>query len=340
MKLPELNKCENTHDVKNTHEKTPMKRLRWLWWLGLWVAIGGGAVAATAQTVPLPAGTVQGHATDLTADVVVRADYVTVLTAVQDMTGTPVGNLSNEDFELYEDGQLQTLTRVGRQDDQPLRLAMLLDISASVRNRLRFQQEAALDFFRRVLQPKDRAAFYAFNHDVYLRQDLTADLAALESAVRGVEARGATALYDAIFIAARRLEHEPGRRVIVVVSDGQNTVSRVTRERAIEEVNRTDAVVFGICPVIRTAYDDFLAPPDNDFELLCRQTGGRVFLVTSLPELAAGFAQLESELRAQYVLSYYSSNEARDGKFRQIEVRVKRPGVVVRARRGYYAPTQ
>lgn len=316
-----------------------MKTLLRGWWLGWWLIVIGGA-AATAQVVPLPADAVRGRNGDPAADVVVRADYVTVLTAVQDVTGAPVGNLGDDDFEIYEDGRLQTITRVGRQEDQPLRLAMLLDVSASVRNRLKFEQDAALDFFRRVLRPEDRAAFYAFNHDVYLRQDLTGSLAALESAVRGLEARGATALYDAIFIAARRLEREPGRRVIVVVSDGQNTVSRVTRERAIEEVNRTDAVVFGVCPVIRTEYDDFLPPPDNDFELLCRQTGGRVFMVTSLPELTVGFAQLESELRAQYVLSYYSSNEARDGKFRRIEVRVKRPGVVVRARRGYYAPTQ
>lgn len=191
-----------------------------------------------------------------------------------------------------------------------------------------------------MLRPQDRAAFYAFNHDVYLRQDLTSSLSALETAVRGLEARGATALYDAIFIAARRLEREPGRRVIIVVSDGQNTVSRVTRERALEEVNRTDAIIFGICPIIRTEYDDFLPPPDNDFDLLCRQTGGRVFMVTSLSELTTGFAQLEAELRAQYVLSYYSSNDARDGRFRRIEVRVKRPGVTVRARSGYYAPTQ
>ncbi|OYT71145.1 MAG: hypothetical protein CFK52_08955 [Chloracidobacterium sp. CP2_5A] len=313
---------------------------RWArWWLAVCLLLAGGA-AATAQVVPLPPDPARGRGADSAADVVVRSDYVTVLTVVNSATGAPIENLSDSDFEIYEDGQLQTISRVGRQADQPLRLAMLLDISASVRNRLRFEQEAVLDFFRRMLRPEDQAAFYAFNHDVYLRQDLTASLPALEAAARGLDARGATALYDAIFIAARRLEREPGRRVIVVVSDGQNTVSRVTRERAIEEVNRADAVIFGICPVIRTEYDDFLPPPDNDFEALCRQTGGRVLMVTSLSELSSGFGQLETELRAQYALSYYSSNEARDGKFRRIEVRVKRPGVTVRARRGYYAPTQ
>ena len=309
------------------------------WWSAVWLLVVS-SLSVAAQVVPVPADTLPGRNGDTAADVVVRADYVTVLTAVNGAAGLPVQNLSDADFEIYEDGQLQVISRVGRQDDQPLRLALLLDISASVRNRLKFEQEAALDFFRRVLRPQDRAAFYAFNHDVYLRQDLTSSLSALETAVRGLEARGATALYDAIFIAARRLEREPGRRVIVVVSDGQNTVSRVTRERALEEVNRTDAIIFGICPIIRTEYDDFLPPPDNDFDLLCRQTGGRVFMVTSLSELTTGFAQLEAELRAQYVLSYYSSNDARDGRFRRIEVRVKRPGVTVRARSGYYAPTQ
>ncbi|QUV98966.1 VWA domain-containing protein [Chloracidobacterium sp. MS 40/45] len=309
------------------------------WWSAVWLLVGG-SLSVVAQVVPVPANTLPGGNRETAADVVVRADYVTVLTSVNSTTGLPVQNLSDTDFEIYEDGQLQVISRVGRQADQPLRLTLLLDISASVRNRLKFEQEAALDFFRRVLRPQDRAAFYAFNHDVYLRQDLTSSLSALETAVRGLEARGATALYDAIFIAARRLEREPGRRVIIVVSDGQNTVSRVTRERALEEVNRTDAIIFGICPIIRTEYDDFLPPPDNDFDLLCRQTGGRVFMVTSLSELTTGFAQLEAELRAQYVLSYYSSNDARDGRFRRIEVRVKRPGVTVRARSGYYAPTQ
>ncbi len=309
------------------------------WWSAVWLLVVS-SLSGVAQVVPVPADTLPGRTSDTSADVVVRTDYVTVLTSVNGAAGLPVSNLSDADFEIYEDGKLQVISRVGRQDDQPLRLALLLDISASVRNRLKFEQEAALDFFRRVLRPQDRAAFYAFNHDVYLRQDLTSSLSALEAAVRGLEARGATALYDAIFIAARRLEREPGRRVIIVVSDGQNTVSRVTRERALEEVNRTDAIIFGICPVIRTEYDDFLPPPDNDFDMLCRQTGGRVFMVTSLPELTTGFAQLEAELRAQYVLSYYSSNEARDGRFRRIEVRVKRPGVTVRARSGYYAPTQ
>ncbi len=309
------------------------------WWSAVWLLVAS-SLSVVAQVVPVPADTLPGRTSDAAADVVVRADYVTVLTAVNSTAGLPVQNLSDADFEIYEDGQLQVISRVGRQEDQPLRLALLLDISASVRNRLKFEQEAALDFFRRMLRTQDRAAFYAFNHDVYLRQDLTSSLGALEAAVRGLEARGATALYDAIFIAARRLEREPGRRVIIVVSDGQNTVSRVTRERALEEVNRTDAIIFGICPVIRTEYDDFLPPPDNDFDLLCRQTGGRVFMVTSLSELTTGFAQLEAELRAQYVLSYYSSNDARDGRFRRIEVRVKRPGVTVRARSGYYAPTQ
>ncbi len=316
-----------------------MKRTRQAWWIAVWLLVVGSLPAA-AQVVPVPADTLPGRTSDTAADVVVRADYVTVLTSVNGAAGLPVPNLSDADFEIYEDGKLQVINRVGRQEEQPLHLALLLDISASVRNRLKFEQEAALDFFRRVLRPQDRAALYAFNHDVYLRQDLTSSLGALETAVRGLEARGATALYDAIFIAARRLEREPGRRVIIVVSDGQNTVSRVTRERVLEEVNRTDAIIFGICPVIRTEYADFLPPPDNDFDLLCRQTGGRVFMVTSLSELTTGFAQLEAELRAQYVLSYYSSNEARDGKFRRIEVRVKRPGVTVRARSGYYAPTQ
>lgn len=295
------------------------------------------AATAYAQAVPLPPD-VKGRSGDDGGDVIVRSDLVTVLAAVNAATGQPVLNLRDDEFEVLENGVPQALNKVGRQDNVPLRLVVMLDTSLSVRNRLKLEQEAAIDFLRRTLRPNDRAAFYSFNHDVYLRQDLTDSLTALEAATRNLDARGATAIFDAAFIGARRLATEDGRRVIVIVSDGQNTVSKATRERALAEISRTDAVVFGICPLIRTEYDAYIKQPPNDLELLASQTGGRVITVSSPEEIMTGFAQLEAELRAQYVLSYYSSNDTRDGKFRKIEVRVKRPGVRIRARNGYYAP--
>lgn len=130
-----------------------MKKTWQVWWrIAVWL-LGVGSLSVGAQVVPVPADTLPGRNGDTAADVVVRADYVTVLTSVNSTTGLPVQNLSDTDFEIYEDGQLQVISRVGRQADQPLRLALLLDISASVRNRLKFEQEAALDFPARAAPP-------------------------------------------------------------------------------------------------------------------------------------------------------------------------------------------
>jgi Ca-activated chloride channel homolog len=297
-----------------------------------------GVIGAQAQVIPVPPD-VKGRSTESDpTSFTVRSDLVTVLAAVNAQTGQPVLNLRDDEFEILENGVPQSISKVGRQEKVPLRMVVMLDTSSSVRNRLKLEQEAAIDFLRQTLRGEDRAAFYSFNHDVYLRQDLTDSLASLEAATRNLDARGATAIFDAAFIGARRLVNENGRRVIIIVSDGQNTVSKATRERALEEISRSDAVVFGICPLIRTEYDEYIKQPPNDLELLARQTGGRVITVSSAEELVSGFTELAAELRSQYVLSYYSSNDSRDGKFRKIEVRVKRPGVRIRARNGYYAP--
>jgi Ca-activated chloride channel homolog len=301
----------------------------------------GDGVCAHAQVLPVPPeATTPPKNQDEEAEVVIRSELITVLTAVSAANGQPIAGLSENDFEILEDGVPQTLSSLGRQENQSLALVLMLDTSSSVRNRLKLEQDAALNFIRDILRTNDRAALYAFNHDISVKQDLTGSLKALESAVGSLSAKGATAIYDAVFLGARRLVNEKGRRVIVVVSDGYNTISRTTVAKTLEEVSRSDAIVYGICPVIQTQYDQYVKQPQNDLELLCRQTGGRTFYISSPADFVSGFAQLAAEIRAQYVLTYSSTNEKRDGTFRKIEVRVKRPGVRIRARNGYYAPQE
>ncbi|MBX7221827.1 MAG: VWA domain-containing protein [Blastocatellia bacterium] len=312
--------------------------------LAVWLAVPFSSVAA--QSVPVPPevkGPVKkdktGAVQDDKNDIRVRSDLVTVAATVLRKNDEPVSRLERDDFEIYEDGKLQKIEAFSHEENNPLRLVMLLDTSSSVRNRLKFEQEAAVRFFREVLRPIDRAAFYSFNHDIVLRQDMTSDTTALESSTKGLEARGGTAIFDAIFVAAQRVGREKGRRVIVIVSDGSNTISKVTLARALEEVRKSEAVVYGVYAAAKTRYDDFLQDTSQStLETLARETGGRVFRTESAELLATQFAQLTAELKAQYNLAYYSTNDSHDGKYRKIEVRVKRPDLQVRARDGYIAP--
>src|SRR5204863_9732012 len=135
-------------------------------------------------------------------------------------------------------------------------LVVLFDVSSSVKPRLKFEQQAAVKFFRSVLRPVDRAALFAFNHDVTIEQDFTSDTESLASAARDLKAKGGTALYDAIYLAAEKLEKGPGRHVIVIISDGSNTISRTTLETALRMAERSDAAIYGIYTATRLSSEE------------------------------------------------------------------------------------
>ncbi len=280
----------------------------------------------------------QGAEAEQEGVIKLRSDLVTVTTTVTGGAGELIGNLGREDFEVFEDGSAQKIESFGR-SNVPLSLIVIFDASLSVRSRLDFEKQAVARFLRTTLRPVDRAAILSVSTDIVWRQELTSNLELLLAAVRSIAAEGATALYDAVNTAATRLLDSDGRRIIAVLSDGRDTISRATLAEALRNVQKADAVIYGIntggAPASANVRD---LAGERALETMADHTGGEVFFPNRLEDLEPAFARLGDQLRTQYVLGYYSTNESRDGAFRHVVVRVKRPGAYARARQGYYAP--
>ena len=272
------------------------------------------------------------------------ADLVTAITSVTDLAGNQINNLTKDDFVVYEDNQAQELEGVYREGQLPLRLVFLFDTSTSIRSRIEFEKRAAAQFFRQILRPGDSAAIISVGNDPVLETSFTSDYERLLNALDRLKAEGATALYAAMAEAAKILRAQEGRRVMVVLSDGTDTVSGIPLAQALKEVQQSDIVIYGV-------HSTGVAPSVNIQDLggefvlkaMSEDTGGKAFFPPiyddpkkEAKDLDEIYRRIAAEVRAQYVLTYYSKNEARSKAFRQIRVEVKRPGLQVRARRGYY----
>jgi len=272
------------------------------------------------------------------------ADLVNVITSVTDAAGNQVNDLSQNDFQIFEDNQPQDIAGFYREGQLPLRLIFLFDTSSSIRHRFDFEQRAAAQFFRQVLRPGDQAAIMSVSTDPRIELQFTSDVDRLVSTLAGLKAEGATALYNALIEAARYIRPAEGRHVLVVLSDGTDTASASTLAQALTEVQKADAIVYGV-------HSTGIAPSANvqdlagEFALkaMCEDTGGKAFFPPIYEEqkkeardLDEIYKRVAAEVRAQYVLTYYSKSAARANTFRSIRVEAKRPGMLVRARRGYY----
>lgn len=274
-----------------------------------------------------------------------RAELVTVITSVTDPAGNQVNDLTQKDFALFEDNSPQDIAGLYREGQLPLRLIFLFDTSSSIKHRFDFEQRAAARFFRQVMQPGDKCAIMSVASDPKLEIGLTEDVDQLVSTLSQLKPQGATALYDALIAAARYLRPTEGRHVMVVLSDGTDTVSSSTLAQALADIQRSDSVIYGV-------HSTGVAPSANVQDLagefvlkaMCEDTGGRAFFPPIYEEqkreardLDEIYKRLAADVRAQFVLTYYSKNEPKQGVFRTIRVEVKRPGLQVRARRGYYS---
>jgi len=288
------------------------------------------------------------HATDEAQDdkpVRLKADLVTVITSVTDPAGNQVNDLNQKDFELYEDGAAQDIAGFYREGQIPLRLIFLFDTSSSIRHRFDFEQRAAAQFFRNVMRQGDQAALISVASEAKVELQFTSDIDQLVSGLGQLKAQGATALYDAMIMAARYLRPSDGRHVMVVLSDGTDTVSVSTLAQALSESQKSDAIIYGVhsTGVAPSASVQDLAG-EFVMKTMCEDTGGRAFFPPiyedqkkELRDLDEIYKRLAAEVRAQFVLTYYSKGDAKAGAFRAIRVDVKRPGLQVRARRGYYS---
>src|SRR5713101_4165489 len=246
-----------------------------------------------------------------------------------------VTDLQKEDFTVSEDGLQQEIRYFGRQTDLPLRVGMLLDTSNSIRDRMKFEQEAAIDFLYNVIRrKKDQAFLMVFDNEPSIIQEFTDELGALRDVILRQRAGGGTALYDAIYAACKeRLGNPPlptgespeVRRVLVVISDGDDNLSSHSRGEAIEMAQRGGVVIYAIST-------------STQWVSAIEETDGRAFFPYRVDDLAQSFLDIGDELRSQYSLAYVPANKSADGKFRRIQIRVNRKGLIVRARKGYFAP--
>lgn len=274
-------------------------------------------------------------------------DLVALNVTVTDENDRYVTDIDVEGFQLFEDGAQQEVTFFTR-TQLPIALALLMDTSASMADRMSTAQEAAIGFAER-LRTQDLASIIDFDSRVDILHEFTNSLDALTSAIRRTSAGGSTSLYNAIYISLKELakigaaataEEEIRRQAIVMLSDGEDTSSLVGFEEVLELAKRSNTIIYSIglrSRDIRTRRG--FREADFVLRQLAQETGGRTFFPEQVEDLPEIYQRISDELSSQYTLGYVSKNPIRDGRWRRVVVRVDRPNVGARTKQGYYAPT-
>lgn len=264
---------------------------------------------------------------------------VNMLFSVTDKHGRFVTDLTRGDFEVTENKKPQQILEFTSESDLPLRLAILVDTSNSIRERFHFQQEAAVNFINGVMRDQDKATVVSFDSSAELAADLTSDTNKLENAIRGLRPGGGTSMYDAIYFAChdKLMQDQPlykFRRAMVILSDGEDDDSHHSRDQALEMAQKADVVVYTISTNISGQ------PTDGDkvMRYFAEQTGGVPFFPFKASDLNQSFENIANELRHQYNLLYRPEPLKNDGLFHSVRIKVRgHKNFIVRARKGYYA---
>ena len=292
----------------------------------------------------------------------VRVNLVDVLFTVLDRRNKLVPALEKTDFKIFDDKLPQEIRYFSKQSDLPLRIGILLDTSNSIRDRIKFEQDASINFLFTVLRHnKDEAFAMTFDDEPQIIQPFTGDAGALRDQITKTRAGGGTAIYDAIYEACvKELSHPPRppgdqpdvvRRVMVLISDGEDNLSNHTRTEAIEMAQRTSVVIYTISTSIQwislTQNNEPAKSGDRKYHLtdgdkilqeLAEETGGRSFYPYHVDDLDQSFQDIGDELRNQYSIAYLPNNYVLDGRYHKIRIEVpEHKGYQVRARRGYFA---
>jgi VWFA-related protein len=287
----------------------------------------------------------------------VTSEVVNVYAVVRQKNGRLMPDLNKDDFTLEEDHAPQVIRYFARETDTPLTMGILVDTSPSQGRVLEVEKNEAETFLQEVLRPKDLTFVMHFDVDVELLQDFTADLHLLNKAIDETEINGggmrttgtypsgdsggATHLYDAVYLSARELlKNEVGRKVLILLTDGEDQGSKVKLDRALEAAQKSDVIIYSIEISDRSFYRGrgLEFGGDSVLRKLSEETGGRVIPAKNQEDTSMAFQQIARELRTQYLLGYTPTNTKLDGTFRRIEVRVPTKDAKVNARRGYYAP--
>jgi len=337
----------------------------------IWIAILGflAAVAAvSAQQAqpparsPAPAQSPAEAPTQLGRQgaIVRNVNLVEVLFSVVTKREKLITDLNKENFKVFDDGAQQDIIDFSQPTDLPLRIGMVLDTSNSIRERLKFEQDAAIDFlFNALRRGKDQAFLMTFDDGPQIIKDFTGDGGDLRDTILKQRAGGGTALYDAIYAASNHLLNNsplpPGpnpevRRVLVVISDGDDNSSNRSRGESVEMAQRAGVIIYSIStstewisaedekdPSKRITRKYMKTEGDQVLEQLALETGGRVFFPYKVDDLGQSFLDIGDELRHQYALAYSPAGRSADGKYHTIRVQTDRKDVVVRARKGYFS---
>lgn len=308
-----------------------------------------GAVVAQ-QTSPSPSPTPRPTEQD-EKPITTFIRRVRLPITVVDKKGQFVPGLTQRDFVVFEDKVQQQIETFADDlgESSPLYVAVLMDTSPSTAGKLKFEQESAMNFIQTVVRPRrDRVLFATFDHEVNLRQDFTDKLDLLDKAVFSVKKMGnQTALYDAVWqFCDEKMRSAPGRRVLVVITDGEDTYSRADLRDAIDIAQRTETTVFAISTkagfmssVPGVEAGQVKDRKDRDLTTLAEETGGTAFFTGDMLSLERSFTKISKELRAQYLVTYKPINDRYDGSFRRVEVKLAagRDGMKVRTKHGYKA---
>ena len=293
----------------------------------------------------------------------VNVEVVQLFFNVKDKHGALIPNLEKDKFDLFEDGQLQTIKYFKAESDLPLTLGILIDSSGSQMRVLDMEKEVGASFLENTLRPKDEAFVISFDVDITLLQDFTNSVSRLRHALNeakintgGVGCSGGpigpqgpipcsasgprgTALYDAVYLASHdEFSHEVGRKAMILLTDGEDQGSRLKIKDAIEAAQKADAICYVLLIADRGFYGIGGYFGDSEMKKLTQETGGRVIEVgNKIEKLRQAFDQISQELRSQYNAGYVPINNVRDGSFRKVEIKPKQGDYKIQARSGYYA---
>jgi VWFA-related protein len=302
---------------------------------------GDNTPAARALSTVAP---IKDDADESVATIRKRVDEVNVVFTVTDKHGRYVKDLHKDDFNVMDDNKpAEQIRSFSSQTDLPLQVALLVDASNSVRDRFKFEQESAVEFLNQTVRPRyDKALVVGFDVTPEVTQDFTDNTELLSRGVRMLRPGGGTAMYDALYYAcrdklAKAPQVGPVRRAIILLSDGDDNQSHVTREESIEMAQRAEVIVY----TISTNVSGMKQKGDKVLERIAEATGGRAFFPFQIRDVADAFAEIQDELRSQYAISYKPADFLANGKYRTIEIAAhNHKGLHVRARRGYFAPAQ
>ena len=267
---------------------------------------------------------------------------VRVVFTVTDRHGRYIKDLKRDEFKVIDDQKPAELRSFRSETDLPLQVGLLVDASNSVRDRFKFEQEAAIEFLNAIIRPKyDKAFVVGFDATPEVTQDFTDSTEHLSNGVRMLRAGGGTALYDALYFACRdkllpQEQTGPVRRAIILLTDGEDNLSHVTREEAIDMAARAEVIVY----TISTNISGMKGKGDKVLERIADATGGRAFFPFQMRDVSDAFLSIQEELRSQYAVAYKPANFLPDGRYRTIEILAQDKGLKVRTRKGYYAPKQ